>query len=248
MKISYDFDGMRYVVTGASSGIGRRVAADLAAAGASVLALARRAEALNELAAEYPGAVVPVATDVTDFRALQSAVADFGQSGAIDGSVHAAGVNQFTPLRGLRWDAVEALIRTNLFAAIELVRLLSSRRFGADGSSHVQIASVHGMRGQAGLAAYSASKAAMIGSVRALARELAPRGVRVNAVSPGWVRTPMAERMEAASPGLEESLARAHPLGFGDPGDVSGAVLFLLSDAGRWITGANMVVDGGYSS
>ena len=135
--------------------------------------------------------------------------------------------------------------------AIELVRLLSSRRFGADGSSHVQIASVHGMRGQAGLAAYSASKAAMIGTVRALARELAPRGIRVNAVSPGWVRTPMAERMEAASQGLEEGLARAHrdhPLGLGDPGDVSGAVLFLLSDAGRWVTGANMVVDGGYSS
>jgi NAD(P)-dependent dehydrogenase (short-subunit alcohol dehydrogenase family) len=138
-------------------------------------------------------------------------------------------------------------LNTSLKAGIELLRLVSAKPVAAPGASHVQIASVAAHCGQGGFAAYGAAKGGMVAAMRALAVELAGRGVRINTVSPGWVRTEMTTPLEAAYPEGVQSIAAHHPLGLGAPSDVTGLVLFLLSAEARWITGADFVVDGGYS-
>lgn len=244
----FDFSERRFVVTGASSGIGRQVAEDLLRAGAQVLLIGRRQDRLAEVAETFSGRGVCAPLDVTDFSALAEALKGFRGQGPIDGSVHAAGVNQFTPLRAFSWEVAERILRTSLHAGVELVRILASRQMAAKLSSHVQIASVAAGEGRAGLTAYTAAKSAMLGAVRSMALELAREGARVNAVSPGWVETDMTVPMAQCYPGGIGQVAAEHPLGLGAPRDVSGAVLFLLSDQARWVTGSNLVVDGGYSA
>ena len=117
------------------------------------------------------------------------------------------------------------------------------------GASVVFMSSVSAQHGRPGMAAYAAAKAAVEGAVRALAVELAPRQIRVNAIAAGGVHTPMnAQAVANLSEGSADAYAAAHPLGLGQPDDVASAALFLLSAAARWITGTVMVVDGGYSA
>jgi NAD(P)-dependent dehydrogenase (short-subunit alcohol dehydrogenase family) len=246
MNVKFDFSDKRFVVTGASSGIGREIVKELVEAGAIVLAIARRAQNLQELQNEYPKNIIIAAIDVTDSEQLEIAITSFATDGKISGSVHAAGINQFTPLKMFRKSDAQKILDTNLFAGIELIKILSRKRISASDASHVQIASVSGIQGQAGLSAYSASKSAIIGVVRSLALELASQGIRLNAVSPGWTETDMARKIEEVYPNVVVDMKQKHPLGLGKTTDVAGVVLFLLSDRARWITGSNIVVDGGF--
>jgi len=124
--------------------------------------------------------------------------------------------------------------------------VVSKKKHSASQSSHVQISSVAGIKGQVGFTAYAAAKGAMIAAVRCLALELAPRNIRVNAISPGWVETEMTEKIRSFSPESYERNKLMHPLGLGTPADISNAAQFLLSDEARWITGINLMVDGGF--
>jgi NAD(P)-dependent dehydrogenase (short-subunit alcohol dehydrogenase family) len=185
--------------------------------------------------------------DVNDYEKLKSSIFQFAESGKIDGSVHCAGINKFTPLRVFNWPDAEQIIKTSLYAGIEMIRLATSKKVSAEKGSHVMIASVAGVKGEIGFTAYSAAKSAIIGVTRTLALELAIKDVRVNCVTPGWIPTEMTDAIEARYPGHMDTIKLQHPLGIGSVEDVSNLVLFLLSDESRWMTGSNLVIDGGYS-
>jgi NAD(P)-dependent dehydrogenase (short-subunit alcohol dehydrogenase family) len=167
----------------------------------------------------------------------------------LDGLVYAPGVALLKPLTLLTAEDVSATLRLNFEAAAGLTRALVKQRRLQEGASLVYVASIAGSRGAAAYSAYSASKGALIAWARSLAVELAGRRVRVNTVSPGLVASAMAEglsrRISAAA--FAQYTAR-YPLGIGRPEDVAWAVCYLLAPASRWVTGTDLVVDGGVSA
>ncbi len=247
MAIQFKFDEKRFVVTGATSGIGKKITLDLAEHGAQVLAIGRRKERLDALKDNFPGNIFTAGIDVNDFSTLKIELEKFGEKGKIDGSVHAAGINKFTPLRAFNWKDAENIIKTSLYAGIELTRILSSQKLSAIKSSHVIIASVAGIKGEVGFTAYSAAKSAVIGAARSMAVELAIKDIRVNTITPGWLPTEMTDAIEARYPGRLETIKLLHPLGIGTVEDISNLLMFLLSEESKWITGSNIVIDGGCS-
>jgi NAD(P)-dependent dehydrogenase (short-subunit alcohol dehydrogenase family) len=236
-------DGRRILVTGASSGIGRAVAELCVAQGARVLATGRRAEALDEL-----DGVRRFACDLLEPGAPEACVAACveGMDG-LDGVVHAAG----TVLRGedprsTPDTQIDDVLGTNLALPLRVARAA----LGAlgRGGSIVLLSSQLGRIGAPGYASYCAAKGGVDALVRALAVDVGPDGIRVNAVAPGLVRTPMAYRGRDNFDELVPAIAERHPLRrIGEPGDIAGPVAFLLSDSAAWITGQTIVVDGGFT-
>lgn len=245
-KVSYDFSDERFVVTGASSGIGRTIATELAAAGATVLALARRKEKLDELEHKYARHIVPGVVDVCDSMTLADIISSFVKSyGKLSGAVHAAGIFYSTPLRA--YDEVEArrIMDVSFWAGIRLMQIVNKKKNAVEGCSSVLFSSVAAITGEKSNFAYSSAKIAMQAAVRTIAKEIYPHKNRINTISPGWVHTEMT-RYEEEHGQVSKKFYDWHLLGIGEPSDVSGTVLFLLSDRARWITGTNVVVDGGY--
>lgn len=245
----FRLDGKRILVTGASSGLGRETAVLLSQLGATLLLVARDEVRLAETAARLIGAghrteVLDLLGDIDIARWMKN---ESAEQGRLAGVVHAAGVQNPLPLRMLdeqKWNAVQ---RLNTTLAMLLVQGLRQRPVVAAPASVVFLSSVMGLAGQPALAAYSASKGALIAMSRSLALELAPERIRVNCVAPGVVQTEMAEKLwNTIGQERMEATRAQHPLGFGTPRDVACAVAYLLSDASRWITGTTLVVDGGY--
>jgi len=140
------------------------------------------------------------------------------------------------------------IFEINVIAGFEIAKILSLKKYKDATSSFVFISSVAGIVGEPGKAAYSASKGAVISGVRSLAMELCRSNIRVNSISPAMVNTPILEKMfQEIGEEASSEIIRKHPLGIGNPEDVANACIFLLSDASKWVTGTNMVVDGGYS-
>jgi NAD(P)-dependent dehydrogenase (short-subunit alcohol dehydrogenase family) len=242
MEVTFNFTGKRFIVTGASSGMGRQITKELALAGAEVLAIARRLPELEQLQAEYPDHITIANVDVTDYSSLGQAIRVFVQEkGKLNGSVHAAGILAFTPLRAFDEVQAKRMMDISFWAGINLLQSVTKKKYSSEVTSHVQLSSVSASKGQKGLSAYSATKAAIHSGIRSISKEIAERGHRVNIVSPGWVDTDMTRDTLT-----NDAIASEHLLGIGIPEDVSGMVLFLLSDRAKWITGAEFVVDGGY--
>jgi NAD(P)-dependent dehydrogenase (short-subunit alcohol dehydrogenase family) len=246
---SLRLDGRTALVTGASRGIGRQAALTLAAAGASVVLAARSKEDLAEVAAAArragaPDAMVAV-TDVLDEEAVAAAVAAAVEgTGRLDVVVNVAGGQGFTAyVAGTRtegWDKVLGLNLRSVFVACK-----AAMAHLPAGGSIVNVASIAGLTASPGLAAYGAAKAGVIALTRTLAVEAAPNGVRVNCLAPGWVRTELTRRMWS-DPETSRALVAQVPLGrWADVEELAGPLLLLASDAGSYITGATLVVDGG---
>lgn len=245
-KVNFDFSAECYVVTGASSGMGRETAAELAASGAKVLAIARSSERLEKLKAEYPENIITAALDVTDSETLERAIADFVlANGKLNGAVHAAGINSFTPLKSYDKALAERIMATSFWAGVELARLVTKAKYGRRGTSTVLFSSVCACSSEKGMFAYAAAKAAVNGAIGSIAKEIAAKGHRINSIMPGWVEN---SAMTDNIGGLidQEDFKRKHLLGLANPGDVIGMVLFLLSSRAKWITGTNVAVDGGF--
>ena len=247
----FSLAGRHILVTGASSGLGRETAALLSRLGARLVLVGRDASRLEASAAA-------LAEDRHRLEQFDlAATAQIGpwfasltrEVGPFNGLVHAAGAHAFSPLRTLALDEAADLMRVNFESALALAQAFRRKGAHPGGGSLVFLSSVAGLVGQPGLAAYAATKGALIAAARVLAIELAPERIRVNCIAPGMVQTEMAERIRANMlPEQWDTVMRMHPLGLGEPRDVACAVAFLLSDSGRWITGTTLVVDGGYTA
>jgi 3-oxoacyl-[acyl-carrier protein] reductase len=237
------------LVTGASRGIGRAIAVDLAAHDYDVALLGRDAGALAEtaaaVAAARPGAQAPIhAVDVTDAAALDAAVgATLGTFGRLDAVVANAGQSQDGLILRFKPADLDRLLEVNLKSAFVLAAAVAKPMLKQRSGSLIFISSIVGIAGNAGQSAYAATKAGLLGLTRSLAKELGSRNVRVNAVAPGLIETAMTAGLpDAARTAFLGNIALGRP---GTPEDVAGVVTFLASDAARYVTGQTIVVDGG---
>ncbi len=236
-------EGKVAVVTGGSRGIGAAIARELGSAGARVAVNYRsRREGAETVAGEIDG--VALAADVADpGEALALIERVESELGDVDVLVNNAGITRDTLIARMSDDDWEQVIDTNLRGAFNTCRAVSRKMLRRRAGSIVNLTSVVGLHGNPGQANYAASKAGIIGLTKALARELGTRGVRVNAVAPGYIDT---ELTNVLSEEIRGSILGNTPLGrLGRPEDVAAAVRFLSSDAAAFVTGEVLLVDGG---
>jgi 3-oxoacyl-[acyl-carrier protein] reductase len=243
---AFDFKGKRVLVTGASHGIGFAVAAAFAAAGADLVILSSTSDIHR--AAERIGSATgkPVHSelcDITDRATVRSAV---GGLGDLDVLVNNAGTTRDTLIARMSDEDWEEVIETNLRGTFNTCRAVSRKMLRRRAGAIVNISSVVGVHGNPGQANYAASKAGIIGLTKALARELGIRGVRVNAIAPGYITTELTDVLTEEQTAL---ILGNTPLGrLGSPEDVATTVRFLCSDEAAFITGEVLLVDGGLGS
>jgi len=240
MSSYVNLEGRRILVTGASSGIGREVAVQLAGRGASVVLAGRDLSRLEQTReALGAGDHLAVAGDLTQAPAIQALV---DVCGPLDGVVHCAGRKGLAPLKLVSEKFLDDVFSANFKATILLTQRLLAKSKIKPGASLVCVSSISAHTGTAGVGPYSASKAAIEGFMKPAALELALKKIRINCIAPALVRTEMFLAEEAAW--LDEQEKR-YPLGLGTTQDVAYAALFLLSDASSYMTGSTMIMDGG---
>ena len=246
----FDVGGKVALVTGASSGLGEHFARTLAAAGATVVAAARRADRLEALAADIArdgGKAMAVAMDVTDAASVAAAFEKVSSAvGAPDIVVNNAGIAQAKPALELSDADWRQVMDTNLDGAWRVAQAGAKAMVAAGkGGSIVNIASILGLRVASSLLAYTAAKAALLQVTQALALEWARHGIRVNAIAPGYVETEINAGFFKTEPG-QAMVKRVPQRRIGNASELDGALLLLASGAGSYMTGSVIVVDGGH--
>lgn len=249
MAPTFDLQGRTALVTGASSGLGRHIALVLARAGARVALAARRVDRLEAAAAEcsqYGAPAVVVPLDLLDRESIAAAAAQAHAAlGRVDILVNNAGAAVTKHAFEQTWEDWQTVMDTNLTGAWLLSQAVGRRMAADGGGSIINVASLLGLRGTGMIVPYVASKHGLIGLTRAMAVDLARHRIRVNAIAPGYFITDMNEEFLTSPAG--EAMKRRVPLKrFGELDDLDGPVLLLASDAGRYLTGVVLPVDGGH--
>ena len=247
------FDEKVALVTGGSSGIGEAVARAFAAEGAAVVIAARRAAQGRDAAAAIKGAggeALFLETDVSEAGQVEAMVRQTIRTyGRLDYACNNAGVQgPMGPLHTLTVDQWDEVVGTNLRGVWLSTKYESTPMLCQAGGAIVNVASVAGLVGAAGLAAYTASKFGVVGLTKAAAMDYAEAGLRINAVCPGSVRTPMYDELWGNDPLADRRVSGLHPVGrVATPDEIAGAVLWLCSDAASFVTGHALALDGGIS-
>lgn len=242
----FSLEGKTILVTGASSGIGRETALTCARMGASVVITGRNADRLNEtfdlLETLNKTQILADMTNKDDVEALVASLPP------LDGAVLCAGNSITLPLQFGTREKFDDMFNVNFFAPIELLRLIYKKKVLQKGASVVLIASIGGTHSfMPGNGVYGASKAALNSVMKYAAREYASRKIRVNSICPGMVDTPLIHRGTITEEQLIED-AKRYPLGrYGHPEDIANGAVYLLSDASSWLTGHDLIIDGGFS-
>jgi len=248
----FDLQGKTALVTGASRGIGRAIAVAYAEAGADVAVLARDSERLADVATAVEkagGRVVVLVADVTDRGAVALAVSSaIERLGHVDIVVNNAGGNRFSmPFVGIRFDGWQKTVAANLDSTVHVCQAIGPHLIERRTGSVINVASVAGLSAVPLMSHYGAAKAAVLSLTRSLAVEWAYANVRVNALVPGWVSTDLTE-FARNDPSIEQVLISRVPMGrWATPDEIAAPALFLASDAASFMTGHELVVDGGLS-
>ena len=243
---SEELKGKTILITGASSGIGRGVAVACAAAGAKCILVARNNERLEETKTLCVGQGHAVEVfDVTAFDQLKNFV---GILPMLDGVVQCAGIgDNHTPLKFLTADFVDHLLAVNLKAPILLLANLEKHKKLNKGASVVMISSIAGFHATPAHSLYGATKGGLTSFVKGAALDLAGKHIRVNAIAPAMVNTPLIDFGSLTDEQRKANEARYPLKRYGEPSDVAGAVVYLLSDRAAWVTGQQLVLDGGFT-
>jgi NAD(P)-dependent dehydrogenase (short-subunit alcohol dehydrogenase family) len=252
-KNPFDLSGKNIIVTGASSGIGRQCAISCSFMGAIVILLGRNNDRLKETLdnMDVPLRHLTFSADLTNYEKTQDVVDQVvAKAGKIHGLINCAGISTTLPFSQGKPEKMDEFFHANVHSAMNLTRIvIKQSNISEEGASVIFISSVMGIAGENGKSLYSMTKGAIIAGARSMAVELAPRNIRINCISPGVVESPMSK--SAVYSRNEESLNKIkalHPLGLGQPEDVAYACIYLLSNASRWVTGTNLIVDGGYTA
>ena len=241
-------EGKIALVTGASRGIGRQIALTLAAQGAAVIVnyngSAAKAEEVVEEIEKAGGKAEAIQCNVSDFESCKSMMEDIvSRYGRLDILVNNAGITRDNLIMKMSEEDFDAVIQTNLNGVFNCIKHISRQMIKQKAGRIINISSVSGVLGNAGQANYCAAKAGVIGLTKCMARELASRGITVNAVAPGFIRTDMTDVLKD---NVKEAIIATIPMKtFGETEDVANTVAFLASDAARYITGQVISVDGG---
>lgn len=243
----------KIIITGASSGLGRACAILFSQLGAIIVLMGRDENRLIETRNHMlnPENHLIISLDLKKLDAIEAHINEASSIlGTFDGFVHCTGISTTLPLRLINEDKLNSFFQTNVYSAIQICKILSKPKYmNINGGSFVLISSVMGHVGEVGKTIYSLTKGALLAGAKSMALELAPKKIRVNCVSPGVIITPMTSAQPYNE--SEESLnliKSYHPLGLGEPNDVANACAYLISDASKWVTGTNLMVDGGYTA
>ena len=242
----FDLSGKKILVTGASSGIGFETCRAIVRQGGTFIAVARRTDFLEKLIEECGSQNSFIAADLSqmdDIKAIVDAIEN------IDGIVHSAGIVSLAPVKFYSEQLMNQMRSINFDSITYLVNLIFKKKKINKGSSIVLVSSVAGLFGMKGNGIYAASKGALIAISKVWANEFAVSKTRVNCVSPGMVKTEITSKsIENLSLEVIQEDEKKYPLGYGTPEQVADPIVFLLSDASSWITGQNLVLDGGRTS
>ena len=244
----FSLEGKTVLVTGASSGIGREIAIACSRMGATVVVTARNEERLQATLDSMESSGQEHRLLVADLTSSDEMTALVASLPSLDGAVLCAGNSTTLPLQFGSRDKFDEMFDVNFFAPVELLRMMYKKKILQKGASVVLMASIGGTHSfMPGNGVYGASKAALNSFMKYAAREFASRRVRVNSICPGMVDTPLIHRGTITEEQLAED-AKRYPLGrYGQPEDIANGAIYLLSDASSWLTGHDLVIDGGFS-
>jgi NAD(P)-dependent dehydrogenase (short-subunit alcohol dehydrogenase family) len=254
MNISFNpfsLNGKNFIVTGASSGIGKVTSIILSKLGANLILLDKDYSGLIDTHLKCKSTDKMLTLDLMKASLVKDeiirVISDFGK---LHGFVHLAGKPYISPLKTINEEKCLEIYSLNTYSAIELAKVFINKKvFVGENGSIVFVSSVYALVGSAANVGYAMSKSALHGITKSLSIELADKGIRVNCIAPGFVKTNMMTEIDGVFADDHTALLdKMHPLGIGEPEDVAYAIAYLLSDAAKWVTGSIFNIDGGFTA